>query len=267
MQETTYQIPDLPADMAVLADLHEKIHPSILPSLERHRPSLILVPGDFILGHLFRMELRMKDSPVLPFFSSLAGLAPVFVSLGNHEWMLAEEDMALIRETGARLLDNSYVSLDGICLGGLTSGNTMEYRRIRDRDLKAGIRAASPYLHKTDMSGIKKGPDVAWLKAFAASPGYKVLLCHHPEYYEPHLKAKPIDLVVSGHAHGGQWNFYWPPTGEWRGVFAPGQGLFPRYTSGVREGRLVISRGLTNTERFIPRFFNPTEIVYLSPLS
>ena len=69
------------------------------------------------------------------------------------------------------------------------------------------------------------------------------------------LRDYPIDLFVAGHAHGGQWRLFG------RGVFAPDQGLFPKYTSGVHEGRLVISRGLSNTVTPIPRLFNSRELV------
>ena len=84
----------------------------------------------------------------------------------------------------------------------------------------------------------------------------KVLICHHPEYYPKYLKDMPIDIIVSGHAHGGQWRFFG------RGVFAPGQGLFPKYTSGVYDGRLVVSRGLKKTI-IPPRIFNPREVVII----
>ena len=66
----------------------------------------------------------------------------------------------------------------------------------------------------------------------------------------------PIDLTLSGHAHGGQIRLLG------QGLFAPGQGVLPRYTSGVYEGRLIVSRGLANTT-FVPRLFNPTEMVYI----
>ncbi len=65
-----------------------------------------------------------------------------------------------------------------------------------------------------------------------------------------------IQLIFSGHAHGGQWRI--PFTNK--GVYAPGQGLFPEYCQGVYDGRLVVSAGLSNTT-WIPRFFNPREIV------
>ena len=66
---------------------------------------------------------------------------------------------------------------------------------------------------------------------------------------------------MAGHAHGGQWRFFG------RGIYAPGQGLFPKYTSGLyREGGeiLAVSRGMTNSVRWIPRFFDPCEILVLA---
>ena len=68
----------------------------------------------------------------------------------------------------------------------------------------------------------------------------------------------PRSLVLSGHAHGGQVRLFG------RGLYAPGQGLLPRYTEGVHFRRLAVSRGLSNTQ-LVPRLFNPPEIVYLLP--
>jgi predicted MPP superfamily phosphohydrolase len=99
-------------------------------------------------------------------------------------------------------------------------------------------------------------PDLEFLEAFSRLSEPKVLLCHHPEYYEPYVKNLPIELTLSGHAHGGQWRFFG------RGVYAPGQGLFPKYTSGIHDGRFIISRGLKRT-LIPPRIFNPTEIVII----
>lgn len=60
--------------------------------------------------------------------------------------------------------------------------------------------------------------------------------------------------MLSGHAHGGQIRILG------RGVFSPGQGLFPKYTKGIYEGRLVVSAGCSNTAS-IPRWGNPCEVV------
>jgi predicted MPP superfamily phosphohydrolase len=136
------------------------------------------------------------------------------------------ENMKKLEATGVCFLDDTYTVIDGIAYGGLGSG------LIND----------------------DRAPKLDMLSEFFSLDMPKVLLCHHPEYYKKYLIDKDIDLIVSGHAHGGQWRFFG------RGVFAPGQGLFPKYTSGVHDGRLVISRGMKKGRR-IPRIFNPPEIV------
>ena len=74
-----------------------------------------------------------------------------------------------------------------------------------------------------------------------------------------------VDLVVSGHAHGGQLRI---PFLLSNGLIAPDQGLFPEYTSGIHELNnrtlLIISRGLARESTRVPRFFNKPEIVSLT---
>ncbi len=164
---------------------------------------------------------------------------------------MCEEDIAVIRETGVCFLDNGWTEHRGAFIGGLTSHHALDYRLYR-----SGRQERYPLRGK--VAHLVREPDTSWLAEFEKQPGYKILLSHHPEYYPKYLRARPIDLVLSGHAHGGQWRL-----GS-RGLFAPGQGLFPRLTSGVHDGRLVISRGLSNTAP-VPRFNNPTELVYLVP--
>lgn len=228
--------------MAVLADLHGGDPEEVLSSLGRERPDYILIPGD-----LFERLDGVDDvyhQNAFRLLREAVKIAPVFYSTGNHEdggvhswgprWGIrvrardySEADLLAIRESGAHLLLDSFLMKDGIVFGGLCSG------LIRPDRL----------------------PDRSWLEDFCRAEGPKVLLCHHPEYYEPYLRDLPIDLIVSGHAHGGQWRFFG------RGVFAPGQGIFPRYTYGVHDRRFVISTGLKRGR--IPRFGNPPEIVYV----
>lgn len=256
MVETTYHIPGAPR-LALLADLHGRPYDHIISSVATHRPSLVCVVGDILYGSHPEDDRSPLDTQenVLPFLTSCATIAPTFLSLGNHEWMLDEEDIKEIERTGVVVLDNGWVERDGVVIGGLTSGYVMDYRAFRDTQ-----DGAERYPIKENLSGIKgvmteHVPETAWLEGFASAPGFHILLSHHPEYFP--LIPPTIDLMLSGHAHGGQWRFFN------RGVWCPGQGLWPRWTRGVyKEKRLVVSAGLSNTAS-VPRLFNPTEIVYL----
>ena len=249
MKTTRYQLNTRRAGVsfkaAIVADLHDRPFDSILPILEREAPDLILIPGD--LCESLDAEKADGPRPGLALLSACSAIAPTFYSLGNHEidachgklyrasmsgqplppFSMAPTWKAIIEKSGATFLDHTFCRWNGLVIGGLGSGLLTPDRR----------------------------PDLSWLDAFCAADGYKLLLCHHPEYFDRYLRPYDIDLVVSGHAHGGQWRVFG------RGVYAPDQHLFPKYTSGVHENRLVISRGVVNSVPLVPRFFTPCEVV------
>ena len=255
MQESFYTLPGPEClRLALVSDLHGFPGDAALASLEKRRPELICVAGDFVLGRAPQEGLKLERSPeTMAFFRACAALAPTFVSLGNHEWMLAEADLALIEDASAVPLDNAWTHWRGLCIGGLTPGRIGHYRAFR---AWSGSREHYPLPPHTRRYGARVPPETGWLADYAAQPGYKLLLCHQPEYWPRYIRDLPIDLTLSGHAHGGQIRLFG------RGLFAPGQGLLPRYTSGVYEDRLAVSRGLANTT-IVPRLFNPTELVYI----
>ena len=234
----------------------------MLFSLRTHAPSLICITGDVLYGGRpedDRSPLETQSN-VLPFLRSCAAIAPTFMSLGNHEWMVDAEDLRLLSSTGVTVLDNEWKSItvgnEKIIIAGLTSGYVTDYRSFR-------AESGSPdrYPRQESISGIGGAvhardhkPETEWLPTFAGQAGYHILLSHHPEYFP--LIPDSVDLILSGHAHGGQWRIFG------HGVWSPGQGWWPRYTKGVYDGRLVVSTGLSNTT-WIPRIGNPTEIVYL----
>ena len=216
-----------PIDAVIASDLHDK--PICTEAAEKIRslsPDIILIPGDLF-------EHFEDQKYALDFLYSVGEAAEVYYSIGNHD-RLNGDAAARIKDSGAILLDNSFAMRGELCICGLTSG----------------VTAGDHHTEKTPP------PDLEKLKELAAVNAPKLLLCHHPEYYEKYIRDKAIDLTVSGHAHGGQWRIFG------RGVYAPGQGIFPKYTAGVHEGRLVVSRGLAN-HTFIPRIFNSPEIVLL----
>ena len=231
--------------VALVADLHSQSPDAVIASLKRRKPDYILMPGDIF--ELIDGTMDGYNENGFKLMKAASEIAPAFYSIGNHEnggtgswkpgWSKktgkmrfpSKNNIERISKCGVTLLDDGFVLRDGIVFGGVTSG----------------------------LSNDKHEPNVDWLDEFCSVSAPKILLCHHPEYYDEYLKDKKIDLIVSGHAHGGQWRIFG------RGVYAPGQGIFPKYTAGVHDGRFVISRGI-KVSPVIPRIFNPPEVVYIS---
>ena len=256
MKHTVYNLPANRAGVkfraAVMADLHGDAGKEALQVLDRIRPDFILVPGD-LSDRLYlspsQMDRRTRRGyrNGIEFLRSASGIAPVYYSIGNHEmggvhsgrpWAqkhfpkympISREIRERVREMGATLLDDKFVLHGNIAIGGLTSGLTYEGQI----------------------------PNLSFLSEFSRIDSYKILLCHHPEYYPRYIRETGIDLTVAGHAHGGQWSFFG------QAVFAPGQGLFPRLVRGIYDGRLAVSRGMTNNS-IIPRIGVPREVVELN---
>lgn len=265
MKERVYRIhAGIPHRIALLADLHNSDPGNTLEILRHRRPSLIAAAGDLFIGYRAQKGENLLDRQdrILPFIRACTALAPTYISLGNHEWAASSSDLKTLETTGAVILDNAWVrdGSTGITVGGLTSALLMDYRRFREKN---GEERRYPE-EKRHTSAYVLRPDIKWLRSFEQQEGYKILLCHHPEYWclqAPMLRDHPIDLVLSGHAHGGQIRLFG------RGLFSPGQGLLPFYTGGIYSGpygKMIVSRGMANTAPPpIPRLFNPREIVII----
>ena len=211
---------DIPEDVKFIfvSDLHECEIEPILDVIKSSKPHAVLVGGDFVHD-------RLNYKGGFEFIKLSCSICPTFVSLGNHDLKYGEDIRGEIIKRGATLLDNRSISFKGIHIGGLSS-----------------------------CPSDKETPDTEWLGDFAKLDEFKILLSHRPEYYEKYLRDFPIDLIVSGHAHGGQWRFFG------RGLYAPGQGILPKYTSGLHDGRFIVCRGLGNPH-LIPRINNKPEII------
>ncbi len=230
--------------IALVSDLHANEPSAVISALRAAAPDYIFLAGDILEALDGRLD--DKNEKAFPVFEACASIAPSFYSTGNHEdggvhsqsrkWRdehttdrtYTEKNIQRIRSSGVHFLIDEYTEADGFFVGGLASGIICEENK----------------------------PNLAFLREFAALDGPKLLISHHPEYYPLYIKELPIDIILSGHAHGGQWRFFG------RGVYAPGQGLFPKYTSGVYDKRLIVSKGLKPSGR-IPRIFNPTELVII----
>ena len=172
---------------------------------------------------------RRNNENAERFLRTVPAIAPVFYSIGNHElkYRHAEEYLAEVKNSGVTLLDNESTVFQGIRIGGLSS--------------------------------TRGKPDTGFLDRFEEEEGYRLLMCHHPEIWRDYAAARNIDLTLCGHAHGGQLQICG------RGLYAPGQGLFPKLTHGLYgDGKMLISRGMTNGAKpRIPRICNPCELIIL----
>ncbi len=227
-----------------VSDLHNtefgEDHSDITNKIKENDPDIIVVTGDLIDAKKTNIDLAVE------FMEKAVEIAPVYFVIGNHEIRILD-DCAVLKEKlsalGVTVLDNSFVSIikDSQSINLIGIEDPMYYEKNDDEFYDEDIEITNNRL--------------ADLKA--QTPGYTILLSHRPELFDIYVK-NGIDLVFSGHAHGGQ--FVLPSIG---GVYAPHQGLFPAYDTGLYEQDgtyMLVSRGLGNS--IIPiRINNNPELI------
>ncbi len=253
----TASVPE-PLTIAHVSDLHERVADDILAMLRRAKPDFIVVTGDtferydnrpqydferrpikrliiniihytnYILTKFQRDKHKAKTENAYEFLMRAAKIAPVYLSLGNHEQKLLDVDYLFLKDCGITLLDNA--------------SQEIEYK---------GCRIL--------LGGISTWDYEDFIEDYRRQKGMKLLLCHNPQFYADHLTDSDIALTLSGHTHGGQIRI----GKKGRGFFVPGQGLFGKYAHGsFFNGKLIVSAGCANTV-MCPRLFNPRELVVL----
>ena len=226
--------------IAQVSDLHNKDfgegYGQLLTLLSQINPDIIVVTGDLI-------DSRQTDLDIALEFAWQAGkIARVYYVSGNHEARIPEyEDFKIgLVKAGVVILENQKVEItregESITLMGIEDPSFQEDYLFGDSESVA--RQAIEDLQNE-------------------SDGYTVLLSHRPELFDLYVDTE-MDLVFSGHAHGGQFRL--PFIG---GLVAPNQGFFPEYDAGLfSEGSttMIVSRGVGNS--IIPiRVNNRPEIV------
>ena len=252
MRITKYEIksPKLERELkiACVSDVHGRRVPAAIQAVKSIKPDIILLAGDILEISVNYMKERNENA--MQFLGEIAVVAPTYYCFGNHEIYfshakrgqsrvsdkkLLSENLQAVKALGIHIVNDSYESVtDGISVGGVVCG------------------------YDKDPSDARNCPDQDVLNSFDSLSDFKILLCHYPHYYEQYLKNTNFDLILSGHAHGGQWRIFG------RGVYAPHQGLFPKFTSGIYDGRFIINRGAANNVCPIPRFFNPCEVLQIT---
>lgn len=220
----------------------------------------------FLTGDIFDFDMKgiKPVQNVKYLLEGLRQIAPFYYITGNHEYYRYHnaEWSHLIEEYGGKILKNESTAVelnDGMILvTGISDpfeDLSMEERQ-KDKDIK------ERYLNRLKSVSEKAEKMNEQLKQ-NQNFLFSVLLAHRPEYIMDYL-SYDYDLILSGHAHGGQWKLPFAKNG----LYAPMQGLFPKYSGGLYDFKkqgsvLIVSRGLSHQIPNIPRFFNPPELVVI----
>lgn len=199
--------------------------------IKENKPDLIVITGDFIDSHHTNINTAINC------IKDISSIAPLYFIRGNHEILAKKSYEKLaksMKELGVHILINN-----------------VEEVEIKNENITIiGIDSI-------DYDSVSKKLD----NLSYNSNNYTILLSHRPDLFKAYNNRK-INLVFTGHAHGGQFRI--PFIG---GVFAPNQGIFPKYTSGIFEGndgtKMIVSRGLGNSS-FPFRLNNNPELIVVN---
>lgn len=228
--------------IAHVSDLHNaqmgENNEKLLQMLRQSKPDLIAITGDIIDSR------NTKTDVALQFVREAVKIAPCYYVSGNHEARIPEYAQLKtdMENAGVVVLENeqSFLTVNGekICILGLSDPSFETDYLGGDDEVIVQEKLSNLYTDKDC---------------------YTVLLSHRPELFETYA-ASGVDLVLSGHAHGGQIRL--PFVG---GIVAPNQGLFPTYDAGsFQKGSttMIVSRGIGNS--IIPlRINNRPEVILI----
>lgn len=230
--------------IAHISDYHNRgsslVDKQIINSLKEEQPDIIVVTGDLIDSKKTNIDTALQ------FINQVAEIAPVYYVTGNHESnLLRDDEMAFetllngVTEAGVNVLRNSSVKI----ING--SGDSFNLYGIDD-----------PYFYG-GYEQVFQRTEILCNDLNMNNDEFNVLLAHHPETLSVYYKFN-IDLVFSGHAHGGQVTLFG------KAIMAPDQVYFPPYTEGLYKmvnTQLVLSRGIGYSWLPIRIFCNP-HLVY-----
>ena len=245
LQTKTYELESESTQLkvVVISDLHENNLPNLCEQIREQSPDSILVVGDMI------NSTSPNSLKVTKLMKQLVKISPVYYSLGNHELEYIEKGTSdLVKDlksTGVVVLDKNYVDIN-INNSNIRIGGMYEYAFGNKGNL----------VKKENMDKEVYN----FLCDFQDTDNYKIMMAHRPDsfIFGDASKVWNIDLVVSGHNHGGQ--VILPFLG---GLYGGDQGWFPEYVDGMyklNNINLFVTRGLGSNEKKLPRFNNRPEI-------
>ena len=230
--------------IAHVSDLHNdefgKDNAKLISLIENSAPDIIAITGDIFDCHHTDVDVAIE------FAEKAVRIAPCYYVAGNHEQRVPDAYEKLIdafEEIGIVVLDNKAVTVE-------RAGQSINVLGVSD-----------PGLETDYLFGDTEGVLNHYLSELMTDKeGFNLLLSHRPELFELYER-HDVDLVLTGHAHGGQFRL--PFVG---GLYAPNQWLFPEYDAGLYtedNTNMIVSRGIGNS-LFPFRFNNRPEVVLVT---
>lgn len=233
-----------PFRIVLVSDLHEhqfgRDNEKLAEKIREQSPDLIIIDGDMING-----DSENADTAV-ELVRALKEAAPVYYSFGNHEYSYMEaghEDLTEeLEAAGAVVLNYQSIDID-------VKGNQIRLGGLYEYGFETGMQSEE-----------ENERAIPYLEEYADTDRYLIMCAHRPESFYPWDMADQwgIDLVLSGHLHGGQVII--PGVG---GLYNSLDGFFPKFDYGqykLGDSDMVITRGLGSNPKMLPRFNNPPEI-------
>lgn len=211
----------------------------LIEEIRDANPDIIVITGDLIDSNHTNIDVAME------LINGISKMAPIYYVTGNHEaW---SEDYHILRE---KLEQQAVFVLEDEAVFLTKDSATIQLIGLSDPD----FTLSNDLFGEKEAMINKKIQDIAEEDSY-----YTILLSHRPELIEVYSN-NSVNLVLSGHAHGGQFRL--PFVG---GIIAPNQGMFPKYTMGkyvIDQTQMIVSRGLGNS--VIPiRINNRPELVVI----
>ncbi|MBP3916763.1 MULTISPECIES: metallophosphoesterase [unclassified Clostridium] len=235
--------------IAQISDLHSKEfgrnNNTLYKVIMEQEPDIIVATGDLIDSNMKRINA------IIEFCSRLNKRVPVYYILGNNEMRCSgvNEIVEKLKQKNINVLENEIATIK-------IKDNIINILGLVEKRVDKGEMFYSKINSRYEIENVD-----SLFRKLENLIGIKIVLSHYPENYEYvggySYSKYNFDIMFSGHAHGGQ--FILPGLG---GVFAPGQGLFPKYYKGIygKKNKLVVSRGLGNSG-FPLRLFNRPDLV------
>lgn len=230
--------------IAHVSDLHNaqfgNDNEKLIKILKDSSPDIIVITGDLIDSQNTDIDTAVR------FAEQAVDIAPVYYVTGNHESWLGGFDRIehQLEKTGVTVLRDESLLIE-------KDGEYVSIVGVDDPDF-----VKVPGQNSESDKALVDGQ----LKKLCNGEYFTILLSHRPELFEVYVR-NGVDLVLSGHAHGGQFRL--PIIG---GVAAPDQGLFPKYDSGLYTSgstNMIVSRGLGNS-RIPLRINNRPEVIIIT---